>query len=318
MSNPSSLPLVSICMPAYNAGIYIEATIRSILDQTYPNIEIIIVNDGSTDATESVIKNLSVGNNITLINGNRAGQSASENLAFQHSRGEFIKFFDADDLLSENSIEVQVKRLLDAPNSIAVGQVKRFYNDDPASALHEPLATWQDMGPMDWLLVDNGKGLGMMQAGMFLIPRHLLLKAGLWNKDLSQINDFEFFPRVILQSERLLFTEDAKVFYRSGVANSLSSNLSKPKLQSAFQSLESTTALLLKHEDSDRVRSVLFFFWDMWKYSFYLDDMDLYKKAVIQMEQLGNYTNVFPRQHSLLKKIIGWKNEKKIKKVLGR
>jgi len=318
MSHPSSLPLVSICMPAYNAASYIEATIQSILAQSYSNIEIIIVNDGSSDDTENIIKKYTAGNRIRLINSNRGGQCAAANLAFRHSQGDLIKFFDADDLLGEYSIEVQVRRLLDAPNSIAAGQIKRFYNDDPSNALHEPLATWQDLDPMDWLLIDNGKGLGMMQAGMFLIPRQILMKSGLWNESLSLINDFEFFPRVILSSDRVLFTEEAKVFYRSGMANSLSSTNSRQKLASACSALELTTDHLLKHEDSDRVRSVLFFFWDMWSQIFYLDEMNLYRKARQRMKQLGNYSNTFGKDVSGIVKLIGWKNKKRIERLIKR
>jgi hypothetical protein len=153
---------------------------------------------------------------------------------------------------------------------------------------------------------------------MFLIPRPLLESAGLWNENLSQINDFEFFPRVLLKANEVLFTEEAVVYYRSGIAASLSGSLSRPRLLSAYTSLELTTTLLLQHEDSDRVRSVLFLLWDMWRHIFYLDDMSLYRRTLLQMKRLGRYSNKYNVKNSLLVKLIGWKFEKRIKKLIKR
>jgi len=313
-----SQPLVSVCMPAYNSAKYIAEAIESVLDQTYKNVELIITNDGSTDETSDILAQYTSRPNIKVINGKRSGPSAACNQAFSHAKGDFIKFFDSDDILSKDNIAVQVQKLLDHPNSIAAGQCKRFYNNDMATALDEPLATWQDLGSLDWLIIDNGKGLGMMQNGMFLIPRHLLDAGGLWNEKITLINDFEFYSRLFLHADRILFTKEAKVYYRSGLTNGVSSTINKTRLFSAYTALELTTSLLLNHEDSDRVRSVLFFMWDMWKYTFYLDEMDLYRKTVQQMKRLGNYSNRFERKVSPIVKLIGWKNEKRIKRFINR
>jgi glycosyltransferase involved in cell wall biosynthesis len=311
-------PLVSVCMPAYNAAAYIGAAIESVLTQTYPHVELVIVNDGSSDRTGDILQEYAGNPRVRVINSKRGGQCAAANLAYRHSKGQLIKFFDADDVLNKEHLAIQVGRLLADPDSIAAGRVRRFYNNDISGALHEPLATWQDMKPLDWLLIDNGKGLAMMQCAMFLIPRQLLESAGLWNESLSQINDFEFFPRVLLKANRVLFTEEAVVYYRSGIADSLSGNLSQPKLISAFTALQLTTTLLLQYEDSDRVRSVLFLLWDMWKHIFYLDDMNLYRRTLLQMKQLGPYSNRYKGKDSLIVKLIGWKTEKRIKRLIKR
>jgi glycosyltransferase involved in cell wall biosynthesis len=311
-------PLVSVCMPAYNAAAYIGAAVESVLAQTYPHVELVVVNDGSSDRTGEILQEYAGNPKVRVINSSRGGQCAAANLAYRHSKGQLIKFFDADDILNKEHLAAQVERLLAHPGSIAAGRVRRFYNNDLSDALHEPLATWQDLKPLDWLLIDNGNGLFMMQCAMFLIPRTILESAGLWNESLSQINDFEFFPRILLKADRVFFTEEAIIYYRSGMSGTLSGNLSRPKLLSAYASLELTTSLLLKHEDSDRVRSVLFIVWDMWKHFFYLDEMNLYRKTLDQMKRLGHYSNTFKGKKSLLVKLIGWKNEKRIKKLIKR
>lgn len=311
-------PLVSVCMPAYNSARYIAQTIESVLDQTYKNVELIITNDGSTDETGAILDRYKDLPNVRILNSNRGGPSAANNLAYKHSKGELIKFFDSDDVLNNQHIAAQVAKLLANPGCISVGKIRRFYNDDLSDALYEPLDTWQDLLPMEWLLIDNGKGLGMMQPGMFLIPRPILEESGLWNEDLSLINDFEFFPRVLLKANKLLFTDDASVYYRSGITGSVSSTFSRRRHLSAFTALQLTTSLLLQQEDSDRVRSVLFYFWDMWKYAFYLDDMELYRKTLYHMKRLGHYSNRFDRKVSPMVKLIGWKNEKRIKRLINR
>ncbi len=314
-----TLPLVSVCMPAYNSEKYIDEAINSILRQTYPNIELVIVNDGSVDSTAAVLKKYEGIPTIKIIHSENRGQCAASNLAVQHSTGAFIKFFDADDILNETHIGSQVRRLLENPDCIAAGQVKRFYNDDITTALHEPLATWQDLAPMDWLVIDDGKGLGMMGAWLFLIPRHILDRSGLWNEELSLINDFEFSPRFLLLSKKVLFVEDAKIYYRSGMPGSLSNNLSRAKLQSACTALEMTEALLLKYENSDRVKAALSVFWHLWAYAFFLDAQDLYKKAQKHLKQLGNHPNVyFKKAPGRIMPLIGWKNHKRVKKLIQK
>jgi glycosyltransferase involved in cell wall biosynthesis len=316
---PLNTPLVSVCIAAFNVEKYIDETIQSVLNQTYSPVELIIVNDGSTDGTAEVLRKYEKEERIRIINSHNRGPCGASNLAFYHSKGDYIKFFDADDVLNEGHIEAQMARLQGNPDCIAAGQAKRFYNDDLSTALVEPLATWQDLDPMDWLLIDNGKGLGMMPAWLFLIPRPLLEKSGVWDEELSLICDFEFLPRVVLQARKVLFAEQAKIFYRSGMAGSMSNSQSQEKLVSAFKALEKTDALLLQREDSPRVRAALSVFWHLWAYAFFLDAPVLYKKTKQHLKQLGNYPNVyFDNAPGRIRKLLGWKNYKRIRTVLQK
>ena len=142
---PSNTPLVSVCIAAYNVEKYIDETIASVLTQTYSPIELIIVNDGSTDGTAEVLRKYEKEERIRIINSDNKGPCGASNLAFHHSKGDYIKFFDADDVLNECHIEAQMAVLQGNPDCIAAGQVRRFYNDDLSTALVEPLATWQDL-----------------------------------------------------------------------------------------------------------------------------------------------------------------------------
>lgn len=93
--------LVSFVVPAYNVGKYIVQCVESIKNQTYPNIEIIVINDGSTDNTKDVVEGLVTSDSrIKLVNNTNKGVSATRNEGIEISKGEWIVFVDGDDYLA--------------------------------------------------------------------------------------------------------------------------------------------------------------------------------------------------------------------------
>jgi len=100
-------PLVSIIMPAYNAEKYIEEAIESVMQQSYVDWELIVVNDGSTDNTLSLIESFD-DKRIILLNQENAGVSTARNVGLCQAKGEYITFLDADDVLPQESLEVRI------------------------------------------------------------------------------------------------------------------------------------------------------------------------------------------------------------------
>lgn len=103
-------PLVSIIIPCYNCEQYVAEAIDSALGQTYQNIEVIVIDDGSTDNSPAVIR--SYGDRLTFEQIQHQGACAARNRGLAISQGEYIQFLDADDLLSENKIEIQLPFLI--------------------------------------------------------------------------------------------------------------------------------------------------------------------------------------------------------------
>lgn len=110
MSNQHANPLVSILIPCYNAGRFVGEAIESALGQTHPHVEVIVIDDGSTDNSREVIA--SFGNRIQYDLGPNRGACAARNRALTLSRGKFIQFLDADDRLMPEKIERQLPMLL--------------------------------------------------------------------------------------------------------------------------------------------------------------------------------------------------------------
>ena len=104
-------PLVSVVIPAYNAENYIAKAINSALNQSYPNIEIIVVNDGSTDNTENVLAQFTNNGSVRIVSQSNHGMSGARNTGIRNVRGEFIAFLDSDDYWEPQKIEKQVDLL---------------------------------------------------------------------------------------------------------------------------------------------------------------------------------------------------------------
>lgn len=111
MEAQDNKPLVSIVIPTYNYADYLPTAIKSCLQQTYRNIEIIVVDDGSTDNTTAVIEKFR--ESIRYIHQANQGVSSARNRGLEEARGSFITFLDADDSLTTDSIEMRVRILTD-------------------------------------------------------------------------------------------------------------------------------------------------------------------------------------------------------------
>ncbi|MEP6673913.1 MAG: glycosyltransferase [Ferruginibacter sp.] len=113
-------PTITVLMPAYNAEKYIRIAIDSVLNQTYTDFELLIINDGSTDQTEKIIHSYTDGR-IRLINQSNQGIAAALNMGLLNARAELIARFDADDICAPERLEMQHAFLATHPDYMLVG-----------------------------------------------------------------------------------------------------------------------------------------------------------------------------------------------------
>ncbi|WP_246166685.1 glycosyltransferase family 2 protein [Marinobacter salinexigens] len=119
--------LVSVIMPAYNAESTILESCRSVLNQSYDNIELVVVNDGSTDGTLSKIEELRHSDpRVVLVTLKNGGVSKARNFGISVARGSFIAFLDADDIYDKEKVKKQVKALNNLKCDAVISGVKRF------------------------------------------------------------------------------------------------------------------------------------------------------------------------------------------------
>jgi len=120
-------PLITVLMPAYNAEKYITAAINSVLEQTFTDFELLIINDGSTDKTEQTINSFS-DNRIRLINQVNQGVAAALNIGMLNARAPLIARFDADDICKKDRLKIQYDFLLSHTDHILVGSDADYIN----------------------------------------------------------------------------------------------------------------------------------------------------------------------------------------------
>ena len=311
--------LVSVILPCYNAEPYIGYALQSVLQQTHRFLEIIIVNDGSIDQSADVIASYK-DDRIKYYETQRLGQCGASNFGLLKSSGNYIKFFDADDLMNATHIELQLKRLQNTTNCIASCSWGRFYDGNPESARFIPETVWKDMKPLDWLKASLKQKYDMMGAWLWLIPRHIIQKAGGWDERLSLNNDFEFSIRLLLHAEQVLFVNDAKIFYRSGLQHALSQVRSRERYEAALLSTELGCDYLLKADNSEEMKEICANRYQEWLYRIYPHFPDLQKDLICKIKALGGSSREMDggRVAKIFNAFLGWRTTKLIRLNLQR
>jgi len=311
---------ISLCMPCFNAGPYVGAAIASILGQTWRNLELVVVDDGSTDDSLEAIGRFSSDSRLRVIRQENRGQCAAANRALQEATGDFIKFVDADDLLSTDFLERQMNRLAGRRDAVASAEWGRFYQDDLGTFRKNPESVWRDMEATDWLVESWMDARPMMQCALWLIPREVLDRCGGWNEKLSLINDFEFFARVLCHVEDVLFTPGAVLYYRSGLSGSLSGRRSRAAVESACHSLLTGTGHLLARRRDTAARRACANLLQDFDHTYYPEHPDLRRVTRARVRELGgsDLSPDGPPRFQALRRVVGWKLARRVQRAFGR
>lgn len=314
-----SVKLVSICIPCHNVAPYLAAALDSVIAQTWQNLEIVVVNDGSTDGSTEILESYRT-QGVKVIHETLGSASKARNRAYAEASGDYIKFFDADDLISPRMIEYQIARLNGRCDAVASSEWGRFYNNDLTTFRPNPQSVWRDMRATDWLIESWADARPMQQPGIFLIPRKILEAAGPWDEELTLIDDFEFFARVLCHAKDVHFASGATLYYRSGLTGSLSGRKGKKAVESAFHSVDRATKhLLARRNDADARQACANILQDF-SHTYYPDHADLTLQMECRAKDLGGSTlsPEGPPNFQYLRKMIGWKLARRIQRAFNR
>lgn len=277
-------PLVSVIMPAFNAERWIGDALSSATAQSWTELEIVVVNDGSQDGTREVVA-ASGDSRVRVVTQEHKGAAAARNRGLLETNGELVQFLDADDALSPAKIERQVRALGAGPvGCVASCAWARFATWPPATR-PSPEPVWAIADPVEWV-VSSLAGGGMMQPGAWLTPRSVIAEAGPWDESLSLHDDGEFFTRVLLKSTRNVFVGDVIAFYRD-VTGSLSRRRSRQAMESALAVCVSRERNLLAVRDDAASRRAVATQYAQFAYEFSSAAPDLAADAMEAIRRLG-------------------------------
>ena len=208
----------SIIIPCYNAERWIAEAIESCLNQTYPSVEIIVIDDGSTDLSLEIIK--SYGNKITWETGENRGGNHARNRGFALSKGEYIQFLDADDYILPEKIARQVKFLEKTNVDVVYGDWRHrqhlpsgetFLEDIKISGVQENI--------LASLLAD-----WWVSPACLLFSREIVEKSDGWDESLEAGQDRDFFLSVVMSGAKVGYQPGCYSVYRRYGNNTVSSS----------------------------------------------------------------------------------------------
>jgi glycosyltransferase involved in cell wall biosynthesis len=280
-------PLVSILIPAYNSEEWVGAAIASAVDQTWRHKEIIVVDDGSTDGTLAIARRFER-KGVRVVTQLNQGAAAARNTASSLSRGDYVQWLDADDLLSPDKITLQMQAAEETRDRRTLfSSPWASFRYQPAKAKFIPTPLCSDLDPTEWL-IRKWEGNWHMQTATWLISRELTEAAGPWDTRLLGDDDGEYFFRVINASTRIRFVPQSRVYYRITPSSRLSHiGRSNKKMEAQFLGMKLQIGYLRARDDSDRVRAACVNYLQTWLPNFYPNRPDLVQEAQQLAASLG-------------------------------
>ncbi len=181
---------VSIILPTYNRTQVIKRAINSVLNQSYSNFELIIIDDGSTDNTAEVIKSFNDERIQFIRNDNNRGQAIARNIGLKRAKGSYIAFLDSDDVWHKDYLEKQIETLSNMPDEYGLVYCKcRRLNNSKITFLPPTLIKEEDI--KEQLIKEN---FTTLQA--ILLKRGCLEKCGYLDERMTALEDWDFFIRL--------------------------------------------------------------------------------------------------------------------------
>lgn len=221
-------PLVSVIMPVYNAGDFLRQTIKSILDQSYTNFEILAVDDGSTDDSYEILQGFAKGDKRVRVFSYKynRGLSFAANLAIKKAKGDFIARFDADDLMPKDRLGKQVNYLTANKDILAVGGQCLLIDDN------DKIIGEKKFPLTDHEIKESGFYLMSLQAGSMMINRKKLPENfTYYNSKYRYAEDHELLFK-LFQYGKVANLPDVLLFYRQHESNSIKQVNSKSVFKS--------------------------------------------------------------------------------------
>ncbi len=321
MEDSKAKKKVSVLIPCYNAEKWLRETLDCCLRQTYKNIEVVLVDDGSTDGSLAIAREYEQCDpRVHVYSQPNSGGCRARNLAFEKSTGDYIMYLDADDLMSDNKIEVQVKRLEEEgdPKAVAVCPWETFTDTLPSK--HTERFLYKDYPTGLDLIEEAWYNNEWFVVSCYLTTCQLIAEAGPWDERLTKVQDGEFFCRVLSKASHVMYCPSAMFCYRIGYASvSRGNKFVENKLNSALLGRILCKQTVLPLRDTPCVRRGL-----ARNFSIVLLTSPYgsrwYLEAKKQIEQLGE------RPHhpspspvvAIVEKIIGFDRLLHLKMLLGK
>ena len=239
---------LSVIVPCFNAEPWIEEALNSIFSQGLSDLEVIVVDDGSTDRSAQVVKQKFP--SVHLIQTANQGPSHARNTGTQASDGRFIQYLDADDVLAEGKLRTQLEMLEKTGADVAYGDWQELEKTPTGSYAKKRLVSRQIPKEAEVALFTDF----WCPPAAYLFRREIVEKAGPWREDLPIIQDARFALDCALRGGKFVYCPGVMASYRIHSAGSVSRRDPKAFARDCFRNTEQVETWWLEHGGVDEER----------------------------------------------------------------
>lgn len=251
--------LISIIVPVFDSEAYVAECLHSILQQTYKNLEILLIDDGSTDNSGKICdKYASEDSRIKVVHKGNGGVSSARNLGLQMAQGEYISFIDSDDFVDKEYISAMFKKIRDNNSDISFCKFSKLV-DDKKVEIEEPIPEYINVNIKDESFVDFFCRFFCLKQNIFGSACRLLFKKELakdicFNSDIKISEDLLFLANIMLKARGITTVNQHLYFYRQ-TSGSVSHSYKKNYLTGQVALYIELTKLfrLFKDRNSERI-----------------------------------------------------------------
>lgn len=252
-------PLVSVVIPVYNGAKYIQIAIDSVLEQTYSNYEIIVVDDGSTDDTRQKLQPYK--SKIRYIYQENQGSAAARNVGIDLAKGELIAFLDADDFWTMPEKLAKQVALFDKNSSL--GCINTGWKIVDGAGKHiKTVQPWHKAPKLD---LETWLKKKCVRTSAMVFRKHWLEKVGGFDEELRQSHDVDLALRLSLAGCETVWLKDATVCYRQHEHNTTKNSLKQAKyvqmVLDKFFARPNLPESVKKHESQTRYHTLVWLAW---------------------------------------------------------
>lgn len=271
-------PLISIIIPCYNQDKFLDEALQSVLNQSYTNWECIVVNDGSTDNSESIAKNWTVKDSrFRCFHKTNSGVSATRNYALDKVKGDYIQFLDADDVIDKYKLELSLS-LLEKSNvkneKMVISNFRMFSNNqnkttEPYCNLKSDLFTYENLLYKWNETFSIPLHCGFFEASLFDIIR--------FPENLSAQEDWIVWVKIFKMGTKAIFLNEVLAFYRRNSKGRTSTRSLHDDQLIVYENFKS----ILREEEYYKLSKVLI--------SRYYKSQEIFKIRLIQVKNSNSY-----------------------------
>ena len=266
---------VSIIIPAYNEGDRIKKCLNSLIIQSYKHIEIIVINDGSTDNTLDVLKSYNDDRLVILTQKNK-GQGAARNLGIKKASGDYLMFVDADDYVDKDIVKKLLTAIQDSNSDIAICDLYKQYGDK--NVLFKNLNRFSGDNVINFMISHPGPVGRLYDKNLFL-KNNISFVQGLINEDLGTI------PLLGIYTKKIIYLEEPLYYYVIHKNSTTQQTVYSKKSEDIFEILEYLKKEFRKRSNSKYDKVVEYLYIEHLLYSASLKFIDFGDKGIKQINR---------------------------------